>query len=310
MPAWLDLSASARAAVETELGGPVDPEGISYNADVTRPALDVVLRAVGGGTAHLKAMAVGHVSAGFHDAERDVHLAVGDRLPAPPMTWSAEVGGWKLMLFTSLDSRPANLRPGHSDMSMVLRMLTRLGNTLTPAPWPSSRSAASRVEFLRAAMARALDDPCLASASERATLGDALSLINPGDLDGDSLLHLNLNPTTLRRTMRRLYVTDWNTACHGPRWLDAARLAPSLIEAGHDASQAWRLLVEHVPALKSAPQKTLIGIAALDAIGRLEQARNAPRDRADAWCAASSAAAGWLRFCIHGPIGRCLDLVV
>ena len=173
--------------------------------------------------------------------ERRVYEAVEARFMAELVGWHD--GDVTLLLIEDLgDARwPPPWRDG--DVEAVLATLEHVAATPAPTGVPALADGRARWNGWRDV---AVDpEPLLAtSLCSRAWLDRALPvLLEAGetcDLDGDSLVHLDVRSDNLCFDGERVVLVDWNLACAGNPVLDVAFWLPSLTLEG--GPQPWELL--------------------------------------------------------------------
>ena len=196
------------------------------------------------------------------------NAALTEGVPAPRMQFSADAGGWLVMVFDCLDARDADLSPGSDDLPAVLATLGKIGSaSMREAAPPVTRNVAA----LRAALlgrhpgGRPWD-----------LYRAAIDGLDDDALAGGSLVHYDLYPGNLKVTGRGdVLAVDWAFACSGARWIDAALLVPRLIEAGHSPESAERLVAQ-IPAWRTAPPGTVTALGALWTMFREYKALHGP----------------------------------
>lgn len=129
-----------------------------------------------------------------------------DRPYSPAVEWQLETSGWLVVGFEHCDGPHADLSPGSRDLDQLTTVLEDLGRT--PAPGRTWFSPATRLGFTNPAM------------------------------DGEMLVHSDLNPANLIVTSRGLRIVDWAYATKAAPWVELALLAPWLIGSGHTPQQA------------------------------------------------------------------------
>ncbi|WP_336298054.1 transposase [Micromonospora sp. LH3U1] len=128
-----------------------------------------------------------------------------DRHP-PAVLWQFESDGWLVVGTEHLPGPHPDLSPGSTDLNLLLAALTALQET--PAPGETWFTPAARLEFAHPAM------------------------------DGETLIHSDLNPANLIVTPLGLRIVDWAWATKAAAWVELALLVPWLIGSGHTAEQA------------------------------------------------------------------------
>ncbi len=133
-------------------------------------------------------------------------LLVGEELKpphSPAVKWHFETQGWLVVGFEQLDGRHADLSPGSPDLDLLAAAVKGLGES----------------------------DPSLFSPSGR------LGFSHPA-MDGDALVHTDLNPANLIVTSNGPRIVDWAFATKAAPWVELALLVQWLIGSGHRAAQA------------------------------------------------------------------------
>lgn len=126
---------------------------------------------------------------------------------SPAVEWDFEADGWLVVGFEHVDGPHADLSPGNPDLDLLDATLKELGET--PAPGGRSWfSPAGRLGFAHPAM------------------------------DGETLLHTDLNPANLIVSPHGLRIVDWAFATTAAPWVELALLVPWLIGSGHTPEQA------------------------------------------------------------------------
>lgn len=204
---WAELDPPIRACVEAAVGRVGDAATVwaGFSCDFAAAL----------GTAHGSYFAKG-VRAG-HPAVRQQHVeaAVAPYVTAlsPRLVRHIRRCGWDVLVFEFVDADHADFSPGSRDLPRVAEALCRLGALPAPgAGVPLARAADRWAAYL-----------------------DAGSLAL---LDGDALLHTDLNPHNLLADGHRAYLVDWAYATRGPAWLDVAYTVLRLMEHGHTAADA------------------------------------------------------------------------
>jgi hypothetical protein len=135
------------------------------------------------------------------------------QLYSPAVEWDFEAAGWLVVGFEHCAGPHADLSPGTSDLDLLAATLTELAETPAPdhVPWFSSTG---RLGFAHPAM------------------------------DGDTLVHTDLNPANLIVTPNGLRIVDWAFAAKAAAWVELALLAQWLIGSGHTPEQAESWLAQ------------------------------------------------------------------
>ncbi|MFI5893061.1 phosphotransferase [Actinoplanes sp. NPDC051513] len=155
-------------------------------------------------------------------------LLVGEALEpphSPAIQWHFETGGWLVAGFEQLDGPHADLSPSSPDLDLLAAAIYDL-NRSSPPDLPLFNPLA-RLGFSHPTM------------------------------DGDTLVHTDLNPANLIVTSGSLRIVDWAYATKAAPWVELALLVQWLIGSGHTPGQAEDWLARF-PAWDTA------GIEALD----------------------------------------------
>ena len=170
-------------------------------------------------------------------------LSVGEALnePHPPaIHWHFEEDDWLVVGFEHLDGRHADLSPGSPDLNLLAAFLN---GPEAPAP------------------------PGLSLFSPPARLG----FTHP-TMDGDALVHTDLNPANLIITAGGLRIVDWAFAAKAAPWVELALLVQWLIGSGHTPDQAEEWLARF-PTWKATDPEVLTEFALRNAVKWSRKAR-------------------------------------
>jgi aminoglycoside phosphotransferase (APT) family kinase protein len=258
------------------------------------PGLAATLHTADGDRAFIKAIPDGSPAARLYERERWAGTVLPPTVPTPRMTWSSTVDGWITMLFEHIDGRRADLSPGSPDVPVVFNTVAQLGSLLTPCSAVGAPPVADNVGLLQAKGRHLLAKP-VGVLPHRDMYAAALGAFDLDALAGDTLLHYDLHTGNLQVTEERLYVIDWGFAAQGSAWVDAAMLAPRLIEAGHTPAQAEELL-SALPAWTAAPEAAVTGLAALWTLFRVYKAMYGPEDGREFRSRAADAGRAWVAY--------------
>jgi hypothetical protein len=132
---------------------------------------------------------------------------------SPAVEWHFEADGWLVVGFEHCHGRQAGLSPGSTDLDLLDSYLSELGEL--PAPEVPLFNPQSRFGFAAPAM------------------------------DGEALIHTDLNPANLIVTPDGLRIVDWAFATKAAPWVELAVLAQWLIGSGHTPEQAEAWLSRH-----------------------------------------------------------------
>jgi hypothetical protein len=136
-------------------------------------------------------------------------LLVGEVLKpphSPAVHWHFENHGWLVAGFEQLDGHHPDLSPGSPDLDLLSAVIKELGES--PEPELPLFSPSARLGFSHPAM------------------------------DGNALVHTDLNPANLIVTSSGLRIVDWAFATKAAPWVELAMLSPWLIGSGHTPGQA------------------------------------------------------------------------
>jgi hypothetical protein len=152
---------------------------------------------------------------------------------SPAVEWHFETSGWLVVGFEHCAGSHADLSPGSPDLDLLSATLKELGQTPAPAdvPW---FSPAGRLGFSHPAM------------------------------NGDTLVHTDLNPANLIVTPHGLRIVDWAFATKAAPWLELALLIQWLIGSGHTAAQA-EIWLTQFPAWNATAPDVLDDLASRNA---------------------------------------------
>ncbi|MDG9674685.1 aminoglycoside phosphotransferase [Micromonospora sp. DH14] len=146
-----------------------------------------------------------------------------DRHP-PAVLWQFESEGWLVVGTEHLAGPHPNLSPGSTDLDLLLATLKVLQET--PAAGEMWFTPAARLGFAHPAM------------------------------DGETLIHSDLNPTNLIVTPLGLRIVDWAWATKAAGWVELALLVQWLIGSGHSVEQAEEWLAQ-LPAWNATDRQVL-----------------------------------------------------
>ncbi|MEU1606767.1 phosphotransferase [Micromonospora matsumotoense] len=168
-----------------------------------------------------------------------------DRYP-PTVLWDFESDGWLVVGAEHLDGPHPDLSPGSPDLDTLAVTLTGLQEIT--APDTRLFGPAGRLSFAHPAM------------------------------DGDALVHSDLNPANLILTSQGLRIVDWAYATRAAPWVELALLTQWLIGNGHTPAQAEDWLSQF-PAWAGAHPEVLDDFAARNA----SKWANKSRQSAEGW---------------------------
>jgi hypothetical protein len=207
---WTDLDPALRACVEETVGAVVEAVTVwaGFSCDFAA-VLDTAR-----GSFFAKGVRREHPAA----AQQHIEAVVAPYVTAlsPRLLAHIRACGWDVLVFEYVDAVHADLSPGSPHLPQVAEAL----RLLTALPPPGADLPIDRVADR---WRDHLDTPARAL------------------LDGESLVHTDLNPHNLLCGGGRAYIVDWATAARGPAWVDVAHAVLRLIEQGHTAAdaEAW-----------------------------------------------------------------------
>ncbi|MET7969760.1 phosphotransferase [Micromonospora sp. NPDC005305] len=154
-----------------------------------------------------------------------------DRHP-PAVLWHFESDGWLVVGTEHLAGPHPDLSPGNADLDLLAVTLKALQET--PAPGEPWFTPTARLGFAHPAM------------------------------DGETLIHSDLNPANLIVTAQGLRIVDWAWATKAAPWVELALLVQWLIGSGHSAEQAEEWLAQF-PAWTATDRDVLDNFASRNA---------------------------------------------
>ncbi|MEU5789756.1 phosphotransferase [Micromonospora purpureochromogenes] len=154
-----------------------------------------------------------------------------DRYP-PAVLWHFDSDGWLVVGTEHLAGPHPDLSPGSTDLDLLA--VTLKGLQETPAPDESWFTPPARLGFAHPAM------------------------------DGEALIHSDLNPANLIVTPHGLRIVDWAWATKAAPWVELALLVQWLIGSGHRAEQAEEWLAQF-PAWTATDRTVLDDFASKNA---------------------------------------------
>jgi hypothetical protein len=146
-----------------------------------------------------------------------------DKPYSPAVEWDFEADGWLVVGFQHVDGARADLSPDSPNLDLLDTVLKDLIETRVPGDLPLF-SPAARLGFDHSAM------------------------------QGDTLVHTDLNPANLVVTPTGVRVVDWAMATKAAPWVELALLTPWLIGSGHTPEQAEAWLARHTAWNATAPE--------------------------------------------------------
>ncbi|GAA3210967.1 aminoglycoside phosphotransferase family protein [Actinocorallia longicatena] len=240
--AWSEVPGWLHEEVAELLGARV-AEAVTQRGGFS-PGVAARLRLTDGSRAFVKAVSAeaNPDSPDIHRAEIRIASALPPEVPAPRLLGSVDRDGWVALLFEDIDGRMPAQPWDPAELDRVLDAVTRLAETLTPAPLaapPTAERVGAGFHGWRTLLHASPDelgrvDPWarrhlaeLAEAEE--TWADAVA--------GDTLAHGDLRADNLLLTGDRVYVVDWPWAGLAAPWFDLMAMLPSVRMQGGPAPE-------------------------------------------------------------------------
>ncbi|MEV5704077.1 phosphotransferase [Actinoallomurus sp. NPDC052274] len=253
---WDALPQSVRTAVEQQCGLVLKAEipemGCSSEFSATLQLQH--------GRVFCKGIRADNAAAWMHRNE----AAVNPLLPrglAPRLLWHLEVDGWLMLGFEHAAGRHPDLSPDSDDLAPVAETVAafqRLPSSAVPNRSISARW--SRLPVWRQyAQAPPPDlDPWEAEHLPRLVEMEAAA---HELVDGNALLHTDLQPGNFLIEDGEVTVIDWAWASRGAAWVDPAFMVIRLMAAGHSpgSAESW---ASQIPAWREAPTTAVTAFAA------------------------------------------------
>ncbi|MFI0421902.1 phosphotransferase [Spongiactinospora sp. 9N601] len=287
---WEDLPQAVRDAIQDHAGPVVKAETAATGL---MPGVAARLYLGNGGSVFLKACPADHPAATLYERELWAGHVLPAAVPTPRLRWSSTEHGWIAMLHTFIDGRAVDLSPGSPDVPAMLGLVAELGSYLTPYPGDDAPPVSGNASALLAKGRHLLDRGTL---PDQARYVAALDKWDVASLEGTTLLHYDLHTGNLKVVGDQVFVLDWGFACQGAAWGEPAMLAPRLIEAGHTPERVEELLMNLLPAWRSAPSDGVTGLVALWTLFRVYKAMHGPAEMREFRGRAAAAGHAWLRY--------------
>ncbi|WP_433177730.1 phosphotransferase [Actinoallomurus sp. CA-150999] len=254
---WDTLPEGVRNAVEQHCGGHI------INAEAPEMGCSSEFSAtlhLNGGAVFCKGIQVDHPNAWMHRNEAAVNHLLPHGL-APRLLWQTETDGWLILGFEHAPGRHPDLSPSSPDLAPVAETVTTL-QQMTSSAVPN-RSIAARWARLPVWQQYAQDPPDDLDPWEQENLPRLAELEATAHelLDGDALLHTDLQPGNLLINDGEIVVIDWAWASRGAPWIDPAFMVIRLMAAGHspESAESW---AREIPAWQAAPAAAVTAFAA------------------------------------------------
>jgi hypothetical protein len=288
MHTWESLPQTHRDAIEANAGEEIVRTELV--AQDLMPGLTAVVHTMHG-RLFVKAAPDASPAGRARRREMDACAALPYGLPAPRMRHSLTAEGWTVLAFDCLpQARPADLAPGSPDLPGALKAIRAISATPVRG---ITRTAGHNMTRLQETASVMLERH-LMPGRQREMYQAGLSGFAVADLAGDRLAHCRL-ASHLLVAGSATYATGWSEACRGAPGLDAALLAPGLIEAGHEPGAAEEL-VAGLPGWAGLPPAAVNGVAALQAMFRHHRTLNGPGGPREDRARTFGAALKWLEY--------------
>ncbi|GAA4619866.1 hypothetical protein GCM10023196_001600 [Actinoallomurus vinaceus] len=253
---WDALPEGVRNAVEQHCGGTV------INAKAPERGCSSEFSAtlhLNGGAVFCKGIRATAPSAWMHRNEAAVNHLLPHGL-APRLLWQTETDGWLMLGFEHAAGRHPNLSPYSADLTPVAEAVAAL-QRITPRAVPN-RSIAARWARLPVWQQYTQNPPNDLDPWEQENLPHLAELEATAHelLDGDALLHTDLQPGNLLINDDKVVVIDWAWASRGAPWIDPAFMVIRLMAAGHppESAESW---ARQIPTWQAAPTAAVTAFA-------------------------------------------------
>ncbi len=234
---WTALPDAVTAGIAERVGGIIDV----YPAPCGNHA-EIASTVTGStGTVFVKA-ASGDLSVRSLRYELEATRAVHWHPPA--VLWHFTYDSWFVVGVEHLDGPHLDMSPGSPDLDLLATAVKGLQET--PAPAGTWFTPAGRLGFALPAM------------------------------EGQALVHSDLNPANLIVTADGLRIVDWAYATKAAAWVELALLVQWLIGSGHTPEQAEQWLAQF-PAWTTADRDVLNDFASGNAAKWASKSRKAPQ---------------------------------
>lgn len=283
---WEALPEGVRSAIEERVGPLVKAEIPERGCSSEFSAALHLDR----GAVFCKGIRAEHPGAWMHRNEAAVNHLLPARL-APQLLWQLEVDGWLMLGFDHAAGRYPDLSPYSADLTPVAETVAMLRH-LSPCQVPN-RSLAARWARLPVWRRYSEAPPADLDLWEVEHLPGLIELeaAAPELIDGDTLLHTDLQPGNLLIQDGEVKVIDWAWSSRGAAWVDSAFMVIRLMDAGHspETAESWAC---RIPAWRAAPAAAVTAFA-VTVLGLWEhKTRTAPRPHSERL---TSVARTWVR---------------
>ncbi|MFI6785668.1 phosphotransferase [Micromonospora sp. NPDC050276] len=160
-------------------------------------------------------------------------------------------------------------------MAVRIRWLAGGGDRPPAGPHPDLSTGSTDLDLLLAALTALQETPAPDEMwfTPAARLGFALPA-----MDGETLIHSDLNPANLIVTPVGLRIVDWAWATKAAAWVELALLVQWLIGSGHSAEQAEEWLAQ-LPAWTATDHQVLDDFASRNAMKWAAKSRQSTERR-------------------------------
>jgi hypothetical protein len=215
--AWDELPEAVRDAIVAHAG---HVSGAKVSGDGNNSNLRVIIDTADG-QVFLKGIAPG--GRGGWKLDQAAALAPYVSAISPPLLWRVQAEGWDITAWPALPGRPwADQTPGSPDLPKMLAVLRTVGEMRAPG--------------------------CVATTAAQ-YWGRYTSEV--AALDGDMLVHQDMNLCNFVVNDERAWLVDWGWAVRGPAWLTVAEFVLALLESDWEPGDAERF-VKALPAWRAA----------------------------------------------------------
>jgi thiamine kinase-like enzyme len=242
---WPALPAALRADIEQRLGGRVI-EAASQGSGFTSGFASRLLLA-DGSRVFVKAVSESSNPLIFRSYQQEARVAAAlpASVPAPRLRWTAEWADWQLLAFDDVEARNPRRPWVPGELGVVLRMLTRLAESMTPAPagLPPLETTADidhELSFWRRAASGELADEAVVPVEWRPDVPELAALESQWAqlAGGETASHFDVRDDNLLLTQSGdVLLCDWNWLMLTAPWVDVVGLLISVHGDGQDAEQ-------------------------------------------------------------------------
>lgn len=259
-PAWADLPAAFRAALQARLGSEV--VAAKVNRCGFTPGFAAALT-LGNGEQHfVKALPAGSELAHWYDREAKVTAALPAGVPTARLRWHGELAGHVVLCCAAIPgARTPSLPWPPAQLAACLDALATAARALTE---PGPQLLALQPESFGALLDTALRNWRRAEIAGHPYAGDLAALEQHFDnltRHSTALIHCDLRLDNLAIDADgRAWICDWSFLQHGPPWFDLLTLLLSAEAGGHDVDA---LFFAHPLSAGLSPLALDCGLAAM-----------------------------------------------